>query len=407
MMNLMDQDNLLGEFRRWLAENRQTDLPVGPAPAGAPVAVDKPEPDDLLQAFRRWRAVQPPPDLIAAGQPVPQASGDNGTIEVCVDDRTGAGSANLPSADAIPPVAPAPQAGQPEHVPPATAPPDLAQRVHSDASIDGGGDDSGSSGRVASPVPVPPEPVPVAIEPEPVAAAMADVVGAFTALRQEAKLQTRSSRELSEQTERTLSALNEAIRRFDAVQPDEKRAARRAAEPLAEALAGLDEAFDRGLVALEQARQQLTGKTPEPPAPGRLDELLAAQPAWSRWLNRDLFAQLAAQPEPPRATDDSQPVWDALQEGYRLMQNRLRRSMQACGLRRIPTVGGPVDLHCMTVVEVAVDASEAPGTVVAELRPGYFWNDAVLRFAEVRVVRGGTEAAESTELEYDSSISES
>lgn len=246
--------------------------------------------------------------------------------------------------------------------------------------------------------------VPVADEAEFTAAALGDVVAAFTALRQELKLQTRSARDLGEQTERLLAGLSEAMRRFDTVEPDEKKAVRHAAEPLAEGLTGLDEALERGLVALEQARRQVLDNS-APAMHALLDELYERQPWWRRWMGRHLY-QAARAGWLEQAAEAQRPAWDSLQEGYRLIQSRLRRSMQACGLRRIPALGRPVDPHCMTVVEVADDSAHPPGTVVAELRPGYFWNDTVLRFAEVRVVRGPSGSppvpAASLETETDS-----
>ena len=44
----------------------------------------------------------------------------------------------------------------------------------------------------------------------------------------------------------------------------------------------------------------------------------------------------------------------------------------------------------MTVVEVVDDPLRPPGLVVEEMRPGYYWKDKVIRFAEVRAVQGRT-----------------
>ncbi len=68
----------------------------------------------------------------------------------------------------------------------------------------------------------------------------------FTALRHELKLQTRSTRGLQDQAEAMLPALQQAIEQFRAVEPKEAQAAFAAGRPLAEALADLDEALDRG-----------------------------------------------------------------------------------------------------------------------------------------------------------------
>lgn len=228
-------------------------------------------------------------------------------------------------------------------------------------------------------------------------AAMVDVVAAFTALRHELKLQTKSARSLQEESEQVLAGLSEAIRRFDTVQADESEAARRAAEPLAENLANLDEALERGMTALEQSRRQVVENSP-PQLRTALEAAYRRQPIWRRWLIRPFYEIIRGE-----WLDDvvrtQQSAWDSMRDGYRLIGNRLRRSLESCGIRRIRTVGRPADPHSMTVVEVADDPARAPGTVIEELRPGYAWNDRVLRFAEVRAVRTPPEQDASTEGE--------
>ena len=82
-----------------------------------------------------------------------------------------------------------------------------------------------------------------------------DLVEEFTALRHELKLQTKSARGLQEQTEALLPALRQAIEQFRSVEPKEAQAAWTAGKPLAEALADLDEALDRGRGEIEKARR--------------------------------------------------------------------------------------------------------------------------------------------------------
>ncbi len=72
------------------------------------------------------------------------------------------------------------------------------------------------------------------------------LVEEFTALRHEVKLQTKGSRGLQEQAEALLPELRQAIEQFRAVEPRKAQAAWIAGKPLAEALADLDEALDRG-----------------------------------------------------------------------------------------------------------------------------------------------------------------
>ncbi len=73
-----------------------------------------------------------------------------------------------------------------------------------------------------------------------------DLVEEFTALRHEVKLQTKSGRGLSEQTETTLEALKRAIEEVKSVVPRDAQAVWAAGKALAEGLADLDEALHRG-----------------------------------------------------------------------------------------------------------------------------------------------------------------
>jgi molecular chaperone GrpE len=213
---------------------------------------------------------------------------------------------------------------------------------------------------------------------------LVDMVREFTALRHEIKLQTKSSRGLEEQTTAAISAMEEASRHFRSVAPQEAEAARRAASPLIESLAGLDEALARAQAVVESARGRLGG---ESRAAFRLQfaELYAAQPAWKRWLCRSWFA--AARDLWQADADDRKRTVDAMAEGYAMVRKRLQRTMAKEGLYRMVSVGLPVDPHAMTVIEVVDAEDHAPGTVVEEIRPGYRWNDKVVRFAEVRAAR--------------------
>ena len=83
------------------------------------------------------------------------------------------------------------------------------------------------------------------------------LVEEFTALRHEVKLQTRGARDLRDQAEELLPALRQAIEQLRSVEPKEQQAAFAAARPLAEALADLDEALDRGRHEMERARGRL------------------------------------------------------------------------------------------------------------------------------------------------------
>jgi molecular chaperone GrpE len=224
------------------------------------------------------------------------------------------------------------------------------------------------------------------------------LVEEFTALRHELKLQTKGARGLQDQAEAMLAALRQAAEQFRAVEPKEAQAAFAAARPLAEALADLDEALDRGRMAIDQARRRAAEEALPDPV-GALDDLFARRPWPARLLLRRYHyrarALLQAQ---GRALNPG--LLDSLAEGYGLIQGRLRRSLAAEGIEPIPCVGRPVDPEVMAVVGVVDDPGRPPGSVVEEVRRGYTWKGRLLRLAEVRAVRTPAPQA-GTELSTD------
>lgn len=211
------------------------------------------------------------------------------------------------------------------------------------------------------------------------------LVEEFTALRHEVKLQTKSARGLQEQAEALLPALSRAADEFRSVEPKEKQAAFEAARPLAEALSGLDEALDRGRLEAEKARRRLSDD-PTGGLVAELDALFDRQPwfrrAWVRGYHERVRALLSE-----RTRTFHLALFDALIEGYDLIQARLKRALESERVLRIETRGRAVDPERMTVVEVVDAPGLAAGSVVDEVRRGYTWRGRVLRFAEVRAVR--------------------
>lgn len=213
------------------------------------------------------------------------------------------------------------------------------------------------------------------------------LVEQLTALRHDVKLLAKASRGTEERNEATLLSLQAAIEQFRAIESKEADAADKAARPLLEALVELDEALVRGRNAIERARQRVLEDVHSElkEVRERLDQLYRMQPWWRRLLcrpwheaTRDVYAG--------RAVDTFRGIFDSLLEGYELIENRLRRTMQERSIVRMECLGKQVDPNSMTVVEVVRDPSRRPGTVVEEVRPGYCWDGRVLRFAEVKAV---------------------
>ncbi len=213
----------------------------------------------------------------------------------------------------------------------------------------------------------------------------------FTALRHELKLETKSSRNLEEQTRSAVESMKQAVDALRAIEARQSALAREfaaaeaIARPLAEALAELDEALRRGqqaaITSRERFREQLQDELLE-----ELDEQFAEQPWWRRWLARRWFrATRNSVAEHIRRVDAE--VFGSLLEGYGLVQNRLRRALEQNRIERIECVGEMVDPNRMTVVEVTDHSEFPPGSVAEEIRPGYLWKANVLRYAEVKAVR--------------------
>jgi molecular chaperone GrpE len=214
------------------------------------------------------------------------------------------------------------------------------------------------------------------------------LVEEFTALRHEVKLQTKSSRGVAERTEQALAVMQQAMELFRSVEAKEKEAGQQAAKPLVESLIELDEALGRGRTVIDTARRRLledlTGQVQE-----QLDGLLLRLPAWRRWLCRS-WCRRTKEILVQRVALTYRDIFDSLIEGYDLILGRLQRAMKKAELYRIECVGRQADPNLMTVVEVVDDPLRPPGLVVDQIRPGYYWKDKVIRFAEVRAVQGRT-----------------
>lgn len=226
---------------------------------------------------------------------------------------------------------------------------------------------------------------------EPLSAGMDDEVGLyrlveeFTALRHEVKLQTKGSRGLQDQAEALLPALRQAIEQFRTVESRESQAPWTAAKPLAEALVDFHEALDRGRVEIEKASRRIVDE-----AHVELVDALNALHAGQSWLRRRRtrsYHEAVGEVVRRNGPAARRPLFDALIEGYGLIQARLRRTMDAEQIQRIETVGRPVDPDLMTVIEVVDDPSRPHLEVIDEIRRGYTWRGRILRYAEVRASR--------------------
>jgi molecular chaperone GrpE len=217
---------------------------------------------------------------------------------------------------------------------------------------------------------------------------LADVIEQLTALRHEVKLETRAARGQQEQSAKTLAMLQQVVDQAETGAAAGSGTRLAESRTLAEALAEMDEALERGRVALDAARRRLIEESAEQLGRLRqqLDELFNRQAWWRQRLCRH-WHNATEEIYFPRAMEAQQEILASLVDGYALVQKRLQKALQRTQIRRIEVLCKPVDPHWMTVVEVVDDPYLPPGQVVDEIRPGYVWCGDVLRFAEVKAVR--------------------
>lgn len=177
------------------------------------------------------------------------------------------------------------------------------------------------------------------------------VTAELAALKNEVKLESRQVREALDQFKAvfdTLQAGYEALtRERQQRQQEEQQRRREALRPL---LLQLLELYDR----------LQAGASLKPP-PRR---------SWlGRWRRRQ---------------DETQ--WlEALREGQAITLRRLKQVLLDYHLKPVAAVGQPFDPYTMRAVEVESRTAVAPGLVTEEHRRGFFWDEELLRPAEVKV----------------------
>lgn len=171
----------------------------------------------------------------------------------------------------------------------------------------------------------------------------------LSGLKNEVKLEARQVREAIDQFKSvfgTLQADNEALtRELESRRTAEKTLRREALRPLLLQLLDLRDRLEAGLE-------------------------LSAPPkrSWrARWF---------------RQPDE---LLDSMREGQRMSLRRLDRILGDYRVRPLEALENPLDPHTMRVVEVESRPDRDQGIVTGELRKGFFWDDELLRPAEVKV----------------------
>jgi molecular chaperone GrpE len=77
----------------------------------------------------------------------------------------------------------------------------------------------------------------------------------------------------------------------------------------------------------------------------------------------------------------------AVAAGVRGIHQKLLVLLTSHGIQRFASTGTPFDPDLHDAVAVIEGSGETAGTIVDELRPGYLWNNELLRVAQVRVAK--------------------
>lgn len=243
------------------------------------------------------------------------------------------------------------------------------------------------------------------------------LVGQFVALRHEVNLQTKASRASLEQNAETLRKLDEAVQQLqeqpntEVPQPEEdEEEGYPDPRPLLKALIDVYDALAFSLQQVERQKAAIcagletvlqVAEVESPPQvanvaparPGFWKRLFGASAAndadnsFERWRERFIQNGRERETKVRQAVDFLNQALDGLITGYSMSLNRVDRVLPQFGLDRIPCEGEHFDPELMEVIEVVTGSSRSPGEVIEEVRRGYLLDNAIFRYAQVKVAK--------------------
>jgi molecular chaperone GrpE len=158
---------------------------------------------------------------------------------------------------------------------------------------------------------------------------------------------------------------------------DAPASGKKGADPLAEAqaeAARMKDSLLRTAADFDNFRKRTRRELEDARRGGREDLLRAILPVFD---NLERAIQSAG-----RATDVK-----SLAEGLSMVQRQFVDSLGREGISRVPTVGHAFDPAVHEAIQQVETADHAPGTVLAEVQPGYILGDRLVRAAMVVVAK--------------------
>lgn len=207
-----------------------------------------------------------------------------------------------------------------------------------------------------------------------------DIVEAFTAMRHEFRGQTKESRALAEQIQVAAANLKLLESSVIASANGSASADAKVAKDLVLLIVETDHQLSRAVTAItqfEEARQKR-----ELADAKSLDHFVAGMSQLARWFARPLLAFLAEQ-RASTTTDSKHPGI----EGLNMILSRLRRMMHEQNIDRLDILGKPFDAEMMNAIGSVASTEFASGEVAEQLSAAYYWQDKLVRYAEVRIAK--------------------
>ena len=159
----------------------------------------------------------------------------------------------------------------------------------------------------------------------------------------------------------------------------------RATDPLAQAqaeAAKLKDAWLRTAADFDNFRKRTRKELEDARRSGREDLLRALLPVFDNLERAIQSAQ--------RSSDVK-----AVADGLALVQRQFTESLGREGIARIPTVGQPFDPGFHEAIQQVETSDHEPGTVLAEVQPGYVQGDRLVRAAMVVVAKAKADEAKA------------
>jgi molecular chaperone GrpE len=236
---------------------------------------------------------------------------------------------------------------------------------------------------------------------------MQTLIGHFIALRHEVNLQTKSSRSTLEQNAAALQQLERAVAALQAKAPEPDETLK----PLLKAVIDVYDALALAVRQVERQRDKIfagldtlieAASIEEPPVvllsataepAGFWQRLFGVRQVTSgsselvRWRERTLNKMKEREERVREASHFLRQALDGLLTGYTMSLNRIDRILPQFGVEAMECAGERFDPELMEVIEVVADSGRPGGEVIEEVRRGYIWNEAVFRYAQVRVAK--------------------